>query len=223
MFYDSNKRDEAIKGLVNDDTSDDIVDVIHISGNINKNIKSQRLKGKANVNVNTNRKSIKKENSSNNDIICNLYVLKDADGNCVFVPEKSFNMLNQAYDKGKIKSGTLIAVEGDDGKIIQVDSESIIEAIHNEDKKFVKVKDLFNKDVIVNKKEFLREYEKTKQEGNNCIEMDDFSGQKAYIQLPQSTLNTQKIRLPKRLYYIHLAKIEMNEISNYYANTGEPL
>ena len=224
VFYDSNKRDEAIKGLVNDDTSDDIGDVIHINSNINKNIKSQRLKGKANVNVNKNRKSIKKENSSSNsDIISNLYVLKDADGNCVLVPEKSFNMLNQAYDKGKIKSGTLIAVEGDDGKIIQVDSESIIEAVHNEDKKFVKVKDLFNKEVIVNKKEFLREYEKTKQEGNNCIEMDDFSGQKAYIQLPQGTLNTQKIRLPKRLYYIHLAKIEMNEISNYYANTGEPL
>ena len=222
MLYDSNKRDEGIKGLVGDDTSDDIGDVIHINSNMNRNSKAQRLKGKTNVNANMNRKSIKKESNDDN-VLSNLYVLKDADGNCVLVPEKSFSMLHQAYDKGKIKSGTLIAVEGDDGKIIQVDSESIVEAIHNEDKKFVKVKDLFDKDVIVNKKEFLHEYEKTKQEGNNCIEMDDFSGQKAYIQLPQGSLNTQKIKLPKRLYYIHLAKIEMNEISNYYANTGEPL
>ena len=77
--------------------------------------------------------------------------------------------------------------------------------------------------VIVNKKDFFRELKQTKQEGNNCVEMEDFTGQKVYIQIPSSNLNTKKSKLPKRLYYIRLARIEINEISNYYTNTGAPL
>ena len=95
--------------------------------------------------------------------------------------------------------------------------------IEKEHVKLVKIKDLFDKDVIVNKKDFFRELEQTKQEGNNCVEMEDFTGQKVYIQIPSSNLNTKKSKLPKRLYYIRLARIEINEISNYYTNTGEPL
>ena len=210
MFSFSNKKDEAPG-----DISDDIRDVIQIN-EMYKNAKTHKVRTKSNV----NRKGNQKEN---NESMSNIYVLKDADGNCVLVPEKTFVMLNQAHDKGRIKSGSLIAIENDDGKIVQVDSDSVIDAINNEDKKLVKIKDLFDKDVIVSKKDFFRELEQTKQEGNNCVEMEDFSGQKVYIKIPSSTLNTKKSKLPKRLYYIRLARIEINEISNYYTNTGEPI
>ena len=212
MFSFSNKKDETPN-----DISDDIGDVIQINEMYkNANANTHKLKTKSNL----NRKGNKKEN---NESMSNIYVLKDPDGNCVLVPEKTFVMLNQAHDKGRIKTGALIAIESDDGKIVQVDSDSIIEAINNEDRKLVKIKDLFDKDVIVNKKDFFRELEQTKQEGNNCVEMEDFTGQKVYIQIPSSNLNTKKSKLPKRLYYIRLARIEINEISNYYTNTGEPL
>ena len=148
-------------------------------------------------------------------------IVKDNEGNCVFVPDRSFSLLVNAYERGKIKTGMTITVQGDDGNIVQIASYSINDAIHNDENKMVKIKDLFGNYVIVNKKEFFKEIENTKKEGNNCVEMEDFSGQRVYIQIPLGMINMKKIHKPNKLYCVQLARIEINDISKYYTNIGD--
>ena len=199
------------------DLSDyDLRDAIQFEEKINSKTKTNKLK--------TNKPPLHRKsnkNNNNDDQINNIFVLKDNEGNCVFVPDKSFSLLINAYEKGKIKTGMTITVQGDDGNVIQIASYSINDAIHNDDNKMVKVKDLFGNYVIVNKKEFFKEIENTKREGNNCVEMEDFSGQRVYIQIPIGMINMKKINKPKKLYCVQLARIEINDISKYYTNIGD--
>ena len=161
-----------------------------------------------------------RRNDNDDEQVQNIFVLRDNEGNCVFVPDKSFSLLVNAYEKGKIKTGMTITVQGDDDNVVQIASYSINDAIHNDDNKMVKVKDLFGNYAIVNKKEFFKEIESTKKEGNNCVEMEDFAGQKVYIQIPVGMINVKKINRPNKLYCVQLARIEINDISKYYTNIG---
>ena len=67
--------------------------------------------------------------------------------------------------------------------------------------------------------------EQMKKEDNDIIEIDDYTGTKAFIQVPfthakkilSSQFKTAK-KMQKKFYIIRLARIEVNDISNYYAN-----
>ena len=202
------------------DLSDyDLRDAIQFEEKIKTKTKINKL-NKINKPPSHRRKS-HRNNNDNDDQIKNIFVLKDNEGNCVFVPDRSFSLLVNAYEKGKIKIGMTITVQGDDGNVVQIASYSINDAIHNDDNKMVKIKDLFGNYVIVNKKEFFKEIESTKKEGNNCVEMEDFSGQRVYIQIPLGMINMKKINKPNKLYCVQLARIEINDISKCYTNIGD--
>ena len=155
----------------------------------------------------------------------NLYLLNDNEGNFVLVTEDTFDVLWQAKEKGKIKPDGSVTVFDVENKAVSVDVENIDLIKDDIDKKMISVPDLNGKKVVLNSRKFEEMIEQMKKEDNDIIEIDDYTGTKAFIQVPfthakkilSSQFKTAK-KMQKKFYIIRLARIEVNDISNYYAN-----
>lgn len=161
-------------------------------------------------------------NQSTENEIKNLYLINDTEGNCVIITDEMFDMLIDAKEKGMFKEGNGISVFDIDNKPICIDVNSIDLIKEDDDKKMIALSDLNGNRCILHKKMFADAINDNSNQ--DYVECDDYTGCKVFLPIPSDSMKKEilreenKRRNNKKFYCIRLAKIEVNDVGNYYVN-----
>ena len=206
------KEEEVVIGLPTINTSNSI------------EVSPMKLKGGRRPNIKKKIKSRSRPmNENGNNDMKNLYLINDIEGNCVIITEDTFDMLTTAKEEGKFKEGNGISVYDVDNKAVCIDVNSIDLIKDDEDKKMIGLTDLNGNYCVFHKKMLANAVnENTNQE---YVECDDYTGCRMFLPVPSESMKkgilreeNRRYKNEKKFYCIRLAKIEVNDVSNYYVN-----